>query len=70
MKIGINFGFVLIIGIIIGITFLALTEMNTGESVTDNFSFGFLTGILLSAGIFMLNHGFRYDTKTKQWEEY
>lgn len=66
MKIPLSFGFVLILLVIAFVTIGSLS----GNQSFDTFSIGFLVGEMLIAGIFMINHGFTYDTKKRRFEEW
>jgi Ni/Fe-hydrogenase subunit HybB-like protein len=62
MKVELNFGILMIIGICITMVLISVPD------TINSFAFGFFNGILATVGIYLLRKKIIYDTKKKKFQ--
>ena len=60
MKIEINFGILVVIGVFVTVVLISIPK------VFNSFAFGFFIGIIVTTGIYLLRKSIVYDTKKRK----
>ncbi len=60
MKIEINFGILVVIGVFVTVVLISIPK------VFNSFSFGFFIGIIVTTGVYLLRKSIVYDTKKRK----